>query len=114
MSTNIVSCFGVVSTFGEPFPDGGAVCRSVVLYTTAEAKMQIISDLLECGFTVKMWIYHSVNFINSLHDLRTHWSKAALYQKSPAFQYAEMSDWSYRHILYDFNHHIKYNSVKQQ
>lgn len=38
VSTNVVSCFGVVCTLGEPFPDCGAVCGGVIHLSALETE----------------------------------------------------------------------------
>lgn len=38
VSTNVVSCFGVVRTLGEPFPDCGAVCGGMIHLSTLETE----------------------------------------------------------------------------
>lgn len=38
VSTSVVSCFGVVCTLGEPFPDCGAVCGGMIHLSTLETE----------------------------------------------------------------------------
>lgn len=46
VSTNVVSCFRIICTLREPFPDGGAVCGSVIHLTTLETEDLITSIAL--------------------------------------------------------------------